>query len=492
MLNKYKNYMNAVSIILRVLSVFLLFLICSNASAKETTTKHKEILQNIPTKYNNGTLDVVKHRMKNNLHLFSSHFTSAKQTYTYFITTNEQGKFQWALKLRMSDNTPIVCSQNDIIDTEFETIFALSIPKGEKLFVNDKVINTQNETNILLIVNKKGSIFQTIKFTSQTFNPEFGLVVSQVNKMNNFVCLVEKRNSLLIDDKTFGEKDGLYLIRFSQGASNGLYTVEERNNIGFIRTDSSIQHQSLAGIQLYIAHDNQAFLYSNYPNSGVTIHTTSGYIPLYNKFFNRYLMPNDIRKNYRKVHVFLFNQLLDCMSYWYFSGSLQGIVENDSQINLLNVISYFRKKDSLLTEIHNSMVLKLDVQKERLRKIDSLTYSMDFLRSQDNYQTSNLITYVRYVYDSQLLKHYKILRRYSNEKLEDVVSMEEPIIDSRSVISKDGKYIHCMVPITNKSNKTSEFQFKEVTILIKNEDMFKIEKNKAADKKTKSSNVLRK
>ncbi|MBL8004056.1 MAG: hypothetical protein JNL36_03065 [Candidatus Kapabacteria bacterium] len=475
--------MNAVSIILRLLSVFLLFVFLCDVSAKEKTIKHKETLQIIPSKYNIATLGVVKHRMKNNLHMFSSHFTSKKQSYSYYLTTNEQGKFQWALKFRMSNNSLITCSQNDIIDTENETIFSLSIPKGEKLFVNDSILNTQNETNILLFVNSKGEIIQSIKFNSQSIKPEFGLVVSQANSIDNFVCLVEKRNSLFVNNQLFGEKDGLYLVRFSKDKLSGLYKLSGQNNIGFIRTDTSFQNQSLAGIQLFNANDNQAFLYSNYPNSGVIIHTTSGYVPLYNKFFNRYLLPNDIRKNYRKLHVFLYNNQLDCRGYWYFAGSLKEIVENEnSNFILLQGISYFRKKDSLLKESKNSLVQRINLQEHTFDKVDSVAYNMDFLRSQDNYQTSNLITFVRYVYDSQLLKHYKILRRYSNRKLEDVISMEEPLIDSKSVISKDGKYIHSMVAQPKNASKKSPMVFKEYTILIKHEDMFKTEKNKVADK----------
>jgi len=476
--------MNVLSIILRLLSVFLFFVFCCDVSAKEKTTKHKEILQNIPTKFNNATVEVIKPRMKNNLHLFSSHITSAKQTYSYYLTTNEQGKFQWALKFRMSNNSLISCLQNDIIDTKNETIFALSIPKDEKLFVNDKVINTHNETNILLVVNNKGTVVQSIKFTTQSFYPEFGLVVSQANKMNNFVCLVEKRNSLLIDNKPFGEKDGLYLVRISKGNNSHQYSIADQNNIGFIKTDTTFQNQSLAGIHLYLGNDNQAFLYSNFPNSAVSIQTPSGYIPLYNKFFNRYFLPKDIRRNYRKVHVFIFNDKLLCRDYWYFVGSLLGIVESaDSNLILLQGISYFRKNDSIIIEKKNSLVQMLNYSLQTLDKLDSVSYNMDFLRSQDNYQTSNLITFVRYVYDSQLLKHYKILRRYSNRKLEDVISMEEPLIDSKSVISKDGKYIHSMVAVPKNASKKSPMVFKEYTILIKHEDMFKIEKNKVADKK---------
>lgn len=477
--------MNALSIILRFVAISLYFVICFDINAKESSSKHREIPQNIPTLYKKGTLDVVKHRMKNNLHLFSSHFsTSAKQTHTYYLTTNEQGKFQWALKLRMSNNLPIFCSQNDIIDTEKETILVLSIPKGVILYVNDKAINSQKETNVLLIVNNKGKIQQNIKFTSQSFNPEFGLVVSQSNSINNFVCLVEKRNSLLLDNKLFGEKDGLYLLRFSKEKSSGLYVVDKQNKIGSLLVDNQKHNNSLVGIRLYLSNSNHTMLYSNIPNKFVTIESTNGLTSLHENVFPNKKYPKEVEKKFLIVLMYWYNSSFRLLGANLVPGTINGLTENkESNFIVLNIPTIIKKKDSLYTELKNSVINNVKLIEPFRILLDSVSYTMDFLRSQDNYQTNKLVTYIRYVYDSQLLKHYKILRRYSNEKLEDVISMEEPLIDSKSVISKNGKYIHTMVAVPKKSQKSNDVFFKEYTILIKHEDMFKIEKNKVAEKK---------
>jgi hypothetical protein len=479
-------------VLLPTFCLLLLFTLSNGCVFAQNQGQKNEIIQKIPAYFMNGEIDVVKHRMKNNLHLFSLHFTNSGTGFqskrkkspstTYYIATDIAGSYKWSLKFHTSNQSYIQCLPNDIIDTDDLTIFKIYAKNNESIYINDKVVNPKNETNLLVFVNKVGAITQIVKFTSASLHPEFGLVVSQANSNNDFACLVENRYSLTIDGVTDETENGIYLLKFSKDVATKKYTIQKKKIIGKLMEDTDKRNNSLAGLQLYLSNNDVSNLYSTIHNNYVKINNYTNFISV--------KVRDTLEKRYEKNrtidgagNLFCFDKSLSLIKYYSYGGKIRGLTEDtSSNLVILNSTPRFHYIAGKKTVANHSLIFSLENNPIKFNRYDSLAYELDFLRSVDNYQTSNMVTYIRYVYDSQLLKHYKILRRYTNEKLDDVISMEEPLIDSRAVISKDGKYIHCMnfsAKMKSKNKKTFP-HFSENTILIQHEDLFKIEKNKVA------------